>query len=73
MAQWRQALADCIDPATQIFALDRQLRALPPVLDKPAGKGSVNAYLCQGVNCLRPVDELAAIRSLLEAAKVGEN
>jgi hypothetical protein len=34
------------------------------VLDKPANDG-VNAYVCEGVTCLEPVDDIAARYTIL--------
>jgi hypothetical protein len=39
---------------------------LPASLDKPLGPG-VNAWLCQGVNCLPPIDALARLTEVLDA------
>jgi hypothetical protein len=41
-------------------------KSLPPVLDEPA-KDGVNAYVCEGVTCLEPVDYIAALYALLGA------
>jgi uncharacterized protein YyaL (SSP411 family) len=57
LAEWQQALSRLYLPDTLTLALDSAVKALPGVLDKPAGT-VVNAYLCRGVNCLAPVREL---------------
>jgi len=57
LARWRSALAERYLPHTVAIALGTGLRDLPPVLAKPAG-GRVNAWVCEGVSCLAPIDRL---------------
>ncbi len=57
LARWRRALAERYLPQTMVIALGTELRDLPPVLAKPAG-GRVNAWVCEGVSCLAPIDRL---------------
>ncbi|HEX4798766.1 MAG TPA: thioredoxin domain-containing protein [Burkholderiales bacterium] len=57
LARWRSALAERYLPHTVVLALGTGLRDLPPVLAKPAG-GRVNAWVCEGVSCLAPIDRL---------------
>ncbi len=57
LARWREALAQRYLPHTVVIALGTELRDLPPVLAKPAG-GRVNAWVCEGVSCLAPIDRL---------------
>ncbi len=40
-----------------VIAAGTELRDLPPVLAKPAG-AEVNAWVCEGVTCLAPIDRL---------------
>jgi len=40
-----------------VIAAGTELRDLPPALAKPAG-GQVNAWVCEGVTCLAPIDRL---------------
>jgi uncharacterized protein YyaL (SSP411 family) len=65
---WQRELSDSVDGATLLLALDAAVQALPAVLDKPAPDSGVNAYLCQGVSCLRPVQDMAALRALMDQA-----
>jgi uncharacterized protein YyaL (SSP411 family) len=65
---WHRELSDSVDGATLLLALDAAVQALPAVLDKPAPDSGVNAYLCQGVSCLRPVQDMAALRALMDQA-----
>jgi len=57
MREWQQALSRLYLPDTLTLALDSAVKALPGILDKPAGE-AVNAYLCRGVNCLAPILDL---------------
>ena len=58
-------------PHTLALAIPAGLPGLPPVLDKPtAGKG-VNAWVCEGVNCLPPIDDLSALADVLRQGQVG--
>ncbi|HEY6862945.1 MAG TPA: thioredoxin domain-containing protein [Burkholderiales bacterium] len=57
LVRWRRALAERHLPATLVLALAPDARDLPPVLAKPASD-RVNAWVCEGVTCLPPVDRL---------------
>ena len=57
LRRWRSALAQCYLPHTMVIAAGTGLRDLPPVLAKPAGI-QVNAWVCEGVTCLAPIDRL---------------
>ncbi len=70
LGEWQSALAGHYVPGTITLALDREVDGLPASLDKPAASG-VNAYVCQGVTCLAPVDTMAGLQKLLERARVG--
>ncbi len=67
---WRRELSDSIDSGTLLLALDAGVPRLPAVLDKPAPASGVNAYLCQGVTCLMPVQDMAVLRELIKQANV---
>jgi hypothetical protein len=73
LGEWRQALPEVPGPATLLLALDVDIAGLPPVLDKPGASGTVNAYLCEGVKCLRPVQDIAGLRALMERGKPSSN
>ena len=62
LRRWRSALAQRYLPHTMVIAAGTELRDLPPVLAKPAGV-EVNAWVCEGVTCLAPVDR---VEDLLE-------
>jgi uncharacterized protein YyaL (SSP411 family) len=72
LAGWQMELNSRFRRGTLVLALDAALKDLPPVLDKPANDG-VNAYVCEGVTCLEPVDNLAALYSLLDAGSKAGN
>jgi uncharacterized protein YyaL (SSP411 family) len=57
LLRWRSALAQRYLPHTMVIAAGSELRGLPPVLAKPAGI-RVNAWVCEGVTCLAPIDRL---------------
>src|SRR5881628_938933 len=57
LRRWRSALAQRYLPHTMVIAAGTGLRDLPPVLAKPAGI-EVNAWVCEGVTCLAPIDRL---------------
>src|SRR5436309_8140115 len=57
LGRWRSALAQRYLPHTIVIAAGTELRDLPPALAKPAGS-QVNAWVCEGVTCLAPIDRL---------------
>jgi uncharacterized protein len=57
LARWRRALARKHAPATLVLALAPDARGLPAVLAKPVSE-RVNAWVCEGVTCMPPVDRL---------------
>ena len=71
LRQWRRTLDRAYLPTTVILALAPGAAELPPLLAKPAVPGTVNAWLCQGVTCLPPVDKLESLLELLTIAEIG--
>ena len=69
LGQFSRELSGSLDGGTLLLALETGLRGLPAVLDKPAAGKDVNAYLCQGVSCLEPVQDVAALRELMDQAR----
>jgi uncharacterized protein YyaL (SSP411 family) len=57
---WRRTLASLYMPTTLVLGLGERARDLPPVLAKPLPQ-QVNAWVCEGVTCLMPVDRLDAL------------
>jgi len=70
-AGWQAQLAQSYRPDTVVLALDRDVRGLPPALDKEdaaRAQGGVSAWVCAGVTCLPPVFELAELERVLARA-----
>jgi hypothetical protein len=63
---WQADLAREFLPDTQLVALDDAAEGLPAILDKPPRPGAVNAWLCQGVTCLEPIDDLVDLKKVLK-------
>ena len=67
MREWRRVLDQAYRPATLIVALAPGIERLPPALAKPVVPGRVNAWVCQGVTCLAPVDKLEDLMGVLKS------
>jgi hypothetical protein len=67
LAKWQRSLAGRYRPDTLVIAIPAGRAGLPPVLDKAAPAGGVNAWVCRGVTCLPPVTDLAELERLLSA------
>ena len=59
MQTWRRVLVRAPDPARIEMSIPAGVGDLPTILDKPAGVGRVNAWVCRGVTCLTPVSEVS--------------
>jgi hypothetical protein len=59
-----QELARRYGPRRLDLLLEDGLDGVAPALDKPMRPG-VNAWVCQGVNCLPPIDALARLTEVL--------
>ena len=57
---WQKALSAEPLPHMLTLALPNELAGLPPALAKPKSD-AVNAWVCQGVNCLPPIASLEAL------------
>ena len=66
LGQWQKALGQRYLPATLILAVSGEAAGLSPLLAKPVMPGAVNAWVCQGVTCLPPVDKLEMLLDLLK-------
>ncbi|MDQ3260270.1 MAG: thioredoxin domain-containing protein, partial [Pseudomonadota bacterium] len=62
---WKQALARLYSPHRLVLAIPADTQKLTVVLDKPV-KDLVNAWVCRGVSCLSPINDL---QQLLEACQ----
>ena len=70
MAPWQAQLARCYVPSLLALALPAGELGLPEVMDKPLRPG-VNAWVCQGVECLPPIDDPAALERALVPVQRG--
>jgi len=66
MRVWRRALDQAYLPTTLILALAPGAEDLPLPLAKPLAPAAVNAWVCQGVTCLAPVDTLEKLLGVLK-------
>ncbi len=60
LGAWQKALSSKLLPHVLTLALPNELTGLPPALAKPKSD-AVNAWVCQGVNCLPPMVSLEAL------------
>ena len=58
LGRWHAELAREPLPDALILALPDDLAGLPTPLDKPKRPAPVNGWLCRGVTCLPPIDDL---------------
>ena len=70
MRQWREILDRIYLPGSLILSVAPGAADLPPSLDKPAVAGAVNAWVCQGVSCMAPVDQPERLLEVLKTAKL---
>ena len=69
LVQWRRVLAQHYLPHTLLVAIGSDEQSLPPVLAKPPDR-QVNAWVCEGVSCLAPIDRLDTL--LEQVSKPGK-
>jgi uncharacterized protein YyaL (SSP411 family) len=69
LGRWQEqaGLAQRYAPSTLVLALPDGIADLPAAMDKPARPG-VNAWVCRGVECLPPIQQVAALEQALHAA-----
>ena len=60
IAPWQARLAERYTPSTLVLALPDGLAGLPEIIDKPVHPG-VNAWVCRGVECLPPIQDVVAL------------
>jgi len=70
LRQWQEVLGQRHLPDTLILAVPEGIAGLSPLLAKPAVPGAVNAWVCQGVTCLPPVEKLEMLLELLQAREL---
>jgi uncharacterized protein YyaL (SSP411 family) len=66
---WRALLDTAYLPSTLALFIPSGTTGLPPVLDKPAAD-KVNAWVCEGVTCLAPIDSPEKLREALDLPKM---
>jgi uncharacterized protein YyaL (SSP411 family) len=66
---WRRMIDSAYLPSTLSLFIPAGMPGLPPFLAKPGG-ASVNAWLCEGVTCLPPIDSSEKLRETLELPKM---
>jgi hypothetical protein len=67
---WRAALEAGYRPRVVGLAIPAGVRDLPPTLAHPEPE-RVNAWICRGVKCLPPIDELERLPVLLDSDAAG--
>ena len=69
---WLDALGGRYRPSTLVLGIPDSIeQGLPAVLAKPSGSlqaGGVNAWVCEGVTCLAPVNRLDSLLEVLDGA-----
>ena len=66
---WRKLLDGTYLPTTVTLFIPAGTPGLPPALAKPAAD-QVNAWLCEGVTCLAPIDSPGGLREALELPRI---
>ncbi|HSN22257.1 MAG TPA: thioredoxin domain-containing protein [Usitatibacter sp.] len=66
---WRELLDPAYLPAATVLFIPSETTGLPPPLAKPPTE-AVNAWLCEGVTCLSPINSLERLREALGLAKI---
>jgi uncharacterized protein YyaL (SSP411 family) len=69
LAPWRDALRRCHLPQSIALFIPHGAPGLPPALAKPQA-AHVNAWVCEGVTCLPPIDALPNLLATLKPGKV---
>jgi uncharacterized protein YyaL (SSP411 family) len=64
--EWKRELGREFMPETLVLGIADGTPGLPALLDKPARPGEVNAWLCRGVSCLEPIDDLVNLKNTLK-------
>ena len=66
---WRDGLRREYLPDSLVLLVPGDTRELPPPLAKPAGP-QVNAWVCEGVTCMRPILEPFQLHETLIASRI---
>jgi uncharacterized protein YyaL (SSP411 family) len=62
MGDWQAEFAREFLPDTMVLGIADGTPGLPEVLDKPQRPQPVNGWLCRGVVCFEPIDELSTLK-----------
>ena len=68
-APWRALLDEAYLPTTMALFVPADAASLPPTLAKPAS-AVVNAWVCEGVSCLPPIDSTQRLREALGLPRI---
>jgi uncharacterized protein YyaL (SSP411 family) len=67
-APWHELLDGAYLPTTIVLFVD-SAEGLPEAIAKPVGQ-RVNAYVCEGVTCLAPIDDAGKLRETLQLPRM---
>jgi uncharacterized protein YyaL (SSP411 family) len=67
-APWHDVLDAAYLPSSMVLFLD-SVDGLPGAIAKPVGE-RVNAYVCEGVTCLAPIDDAGKLREALHLSRM---
>ena len=68
LVRWTDALPNVYQPRALTLAIPNGARDLPETLRKPETP-AVNAWVCQGVKCLPPVDDLTRLKTIFKGGE----
>ena len=66
---FQAALASTYLPTTIVLAVANGTEALPAAIARPA-TAQVNAYVCQGVTCLAPLNDISGLQEALKMPRI---
>jgi uncharacterized protein YyaL (SSP411 family) len=66
-ARWATELNALYSPARMVFAIPEDAADLPPALSEKRAIGGTTAYLCTGMTCSQPLDNMDAVARLATA------
>ncbi len=66
---WQQALARLYAPHRLVLAIPAGTQKLTEILDKPM-HDAVNAWVCRGVTCLTPIEELQELLQTCQSKRI---
>jgi uncharacterized protein YyaL (SSP411 family) len=63
-ALWATQLSALYSPTRMVFAIPDDAPDLPPALDEKRAVGGTTAYLCTGMTCSQPLNDLDSVARL---------